>query len=119
METPRGKEIVDDIAKQTTEALEQRNHVFWRCTELNGDVIAIIKDININSQTVRADVVAAADKMIAKGKFKEQPTIYTLSELQIMTTSSRGLLIHEAKKLGGIITNTEELLDAEFPTVND
>ena len=99
------------VAEQTKEALEERNHIFWRCEALNGDVIAIIKDININSQTVRADIVVAADRMIAKGKFKEQPAIYTLSELEIMTTSSRGQLIHEVKKLGGIITNTEELLE--------
>ena len=84
------------VAQKTGDALEKRGFCFWKCTTLDGEVIAVIK--NGQNTFFKDRARERATQLIKDGKLKEMPVIYTVEELQILADSLTPKLIHESKK---------------------
>ncbi len=92
----------ETVSLKSTEQITRRGYCFWRCEALRGEIIAIVKDGGF----YRDRALVCARHAVEKGAMKEMPTIYTLEELRILCESDCYVILHEAKKAGGVIENT-------------
>ena len=75
--------IPDDIGEKSWEIIKAKGWVAWKCRELNGEVIIIVRSTLVNVSL----------------KYPR----YTVDELEVMCDREDFKLIHEAKKLGAVI----------------
>jgi hypothetical protein len=75
--------VTDEIGEKSWEIIKAKGWVAWKCRELNGEVIII----------VRSNLVQVSEKYPR----------YTIDELETMCDQDNFKLIHEAKKMGAVI----------------
>jgi len=97
----------EEMAQKTSEAtiklLKARGWCFWKCDNLNGDIITIYRDGFIPSEDEEKDIMDHLGEIYTHTKKKKKDwvgTIYTEKELILMADSSNIKTVHEAKKLG-------------------
>lgn len=78
-----------ETADKTKEALTYKGYCYWKCSELNGEIIAVVKNKGFRPRGFEG-------------------VVYTERELIEMCESESFRVIHEAKKLGMEITEDLE-----------
>jgi len=103
-----------ETARQTAKLLKTRGWCFWRCAELDGDIITVIRDgfepTEQQEKEIMIELGKIYDREVDKAKVNQEwlGTAYTESELKILAGSSNMQFTHEAKKISGGILVPEE-----------
>lgn len=102
-----------ETARQTVKMLKTRGWCFWKCAELDGDIITVIRDgfkpTEQQEKLIMEELGGIYDREPDKAKVNQEwlGTGYTETELKILAESGNMQFVHEAKKISGGILMPE------------
>lgn len=96
-----------ETARQTAKLLKTRGWCFWKCAELDGDIITVMRDGFKPTEQQEKLIMEALGRIYDREPDKSKVnkdwlgTGYTEAELKILAESSNMQFVHEAKKISG------------------
>ena len=96
-----------ETALQTAKLLKTRGWCFWKCAELDGDIITVMRNgFNPTEQQeklIMEELRRIYDREPDKTKVNQEwlGTVYTVTEIKILASTNAMQFMHEAKKIAG------------------